>query len=385
MSRWLSGFLAAAIIAGILTGCWDLIEIQQRAFITGIGVDTVDGGPSPSDRFLITMEIPKLTSTAQGGGTQAGGGEGNQSQGFWLLSGTGPTLFSAARDMATRSNLALFVGQTRVVVIGEEAARHGLRKIFDLFTREKEFTRKFRVLVARGKAVDLFKITPPTTDVISTYIYEIMENSRKTDRFIKQKFDKVLEDLMETGNTYVPRVTPGKTDLKVAGSAIIKNWRMVGWLGEQETAAVGLVLGKVQGGSVDVPAPSSKNEVISFEILDAKSKVVPIISGSRARFTVHISIRGRLAEFAAVGSTAGVEMIHSVESAVAQQVRRTVEETIAKLQTQFNADILRFGWLVKKQCPRAWENIGNRWSEIFPEAEVNVQVDVRICDAGRVI
>ncbi len=375
------GILITCLLAllPLLAGCWDRVEIQDRAFVQGIGIDTVDGEPYPADRFLVTLEIPKLTSSA--GQASGEGGDG----GTWILSGTGPSVFGAIRELATRSNLTLFMGHTRLLVIGEEAAKTDLSFIIDLFERQREFTRRFRVVVADGKAKDIAAVKPPSADLVSMYVYDAMEPHRRSNRFVERGYGEFVQQLRETGASYLPRVTAGNTDLKVAGSAVFSNWRMVGWLGEEETTAVALVDNEVYGGGIDIEDYPRPGDRFAFEVSNAKAKVTPSIVNGRPRFEIEVYVEGRAAEAGGPRSFLSLRDIKTAEYAVADHLEKSIRGTVAKLQHDLKADILKFGWLLSKYEPQEWERLQDNWEEEFARSQIDVTVQVKIRSVGKIV
>ena len=362
-----------------LGGCWDQIEIQDRAFIQGIGIDLAED-PEHPDHYLITLEIPKLGASAQGesGGVQGNGGGEN----FWLLAGTGPYIYDTARELANRANLDLFLGHTRVVVISKAVAEEGLDKILDFFERHREFTRRFQVVIAADKAKDVFAVQPPITPLASTYIYDILEHSRLSNSFIPRGYNRIIRSLRETGNAHIPRVTPGKTDIKVGGTALIKDWKMVGWLGEEETAALAYMLNEGEGGDIVIsgyPEPESK---LTFGIEKFKSTIKPKVERGQVRFEIKMSVEGSVAEISPTRPLISLQEIREAELLVAKEIEEAVRATLDKLQSEFQTDVVRFGWLISRYYPKAWEQLQDNWPEEFSRVQVDIDVQVQITSIG---
>lgn len=366
------------LLLGILvSGCWDSIEIQKRAFIIGVGVDAISAGPSPQDKFLVSVEIPKLASAAQG--------QSGEVPGAYLLQATGSTVFTALRHMAARSNLSLFFGHMRLLVIGEEAARRGLENILDVWERGTEASRRFRVVVANGEAREVLSVAAPTTEVTSLFIYDVMDNTTKTSHFITgSTYGGILMALHETGNVLLPRVTPGKEDVVVAGSGIIKDWKLVGWLDEVETRAVGLILGYIRGGTIDlIDYPNDANRV-TLEILNASRQLRPRITGDEVTVDIRVNVQVRVAEAEVEEQVADQEYLQKAEALAAEQLKEDIEKVIAKLQKEFQADVIGLGWLIQRDMTKDWQHLKDNWSEIFSRAKTNVEVTVRIREIGMV-
>lgn len=370
--------LITTFLCLLLTGCWDSIEIQHRAFVTGVGIDAISEGPSPEDTFLVSIEVPKFSSAAQSGG-------GGHIPSSYILQSTAPTIFGALRNIAARSDLSLFFGHMRLLIVGEDAARRGLGDILDVWERGTEASRRFRVVVAEGDARDVLSVSTSTTEVTSSFIYSVMDNADKTSRFITgSTYGGILMALHETGNVLLPRVVPGKQDVAVAGSGIIKDWKLVGWLDETETRAVGLVLGYITGGAIDVINYPESGKRVSLEILNATKQVKAQVAGNEVTANVKVTLDLRVSEASVQEKVTGEEYLRSLEQAAALQIKQDIQRVIQKLQKEFQADVLGIGWLVQRERPKDWQRLESSWSEVFSQAKMDVEVTVRIREIGMV-
>ena len=94
--------------------------------------------------------------------------------------------------------------------------------------------------------------------MLGVYLSNIIEMAGISGRLLTTDFGEAARDLFTTGNTLLPRVVPADTEATLGGSALIKDWKMVGWLGEIETLGSMLVLGKIRGGKILVGSPASQ-------------------------------------------------------------------------------------------------------------------------------
>ncbi|MBV1821430.1 hypothetical protein KUA25_25680, partial [Bacteroidales bacterium MSK.15.36] len=55
-----------ALMAIFLTGCWDVIEINERIFVTAVGID-LNEDPNIENEYLVTYVYPNIASIKDGG------------------------------------------------------------------------------------------------------------------------------------------------------------------------------------------------------------------------------------------------------------------------------------------------------------------------------
>lgn len=75
------------------------------------------------------------------------------------------------------------------------------------------------------------------------------------------------------------------------------------------------------------------------------------------------------------------KFINEVEKSVEKEIKQSAMQTIRKLQTELNADVLGFGKVLARKEPKIWEKIENDWDRgknYFQDAKVNVDVQVTV-------
>jgi spore germination protein KC len=66
------------------------------------------------------------------------------------------------------------------------------------------------------------------------------------------------------------------------------------------------------------------------------------------------------------------------------EIRRKITDTFETTQT-LNADIYGIGTSVHREYPKEWKELKNRWNELFPDIELDVQVKVHIPATGQIV
>lgn len=411
--RLMAVVITGATLLPLFTGCWDRVDIEDRAFVMSVGVDLpeppapgaaggegggVDGqapggeggtGEKPASpldqagtqRYKMTLEIPILKNVASGGDTKGAGGDKT-----WVISSTGSSLFEINREFSTRLRRPPFYGHLRLLLVGEEAARQGLEPILDFFKRGTEMQRKIKVVVAEGKASEILHVNHQLQPTVAEYVGGELENITRTSRLFDMDIGRLRTESTGTGDILIPRVkpSPDKDEIKAAGAGVIKNMRLVGWLGEVETRAAVLAMGRSRGGIISVPAPpdSEGGGVIVYEILRETTNLELAGEGEDLSFLMRINIEGNIAEQTAGVSVLDAEHIAYVEDQVQKIIATEVETVIQKLQKEFGADVIGFGRVVQRSRPQLWKTLRTRWEEEFRDVPVEVRVTARVRRVG---
>ncbi|MCL5676438.1 MAG: Ger(x)C family spore germination protein, partial [Firmicutes bacterium] len=107
-------FIAVTVLSALLTGCWNLEEIENRAFVLGIGFDLT---PEGEVECTIQTPRPQALNFARSQST------GSSTEQFLTLSARGPTPGRALANLSKITSRKLYLGHLQAVVIGEDLAR----------------------------------------------------------------------------------------------------------------------------------------------------------------------------------------------------------------------------------------------------------------------
>lgn len=382
------GLLVLACTLVFSAGCWDRIEIEHRAFVMAIAVDRAkeeappaagaEALPHRGGRGLrLTFQISNPAQLA--GGEQGGGGATRAGEPFWNLTTTAPGLFPGIREIATRVERTPYFEHLQVIVLGEELARGGLEPVMDFFRRDHEIHRRAEVVVAKGEASRVLEVKPSLQPLPAFYLSDLIRAGElRTGHYAPSTDLTYLFQKLDAGSSLVlPRVVPQKKEVKLAGGAVIRRGRLVGWLGEVEAEGLRFLTNKAKAGALAVTSPWGEDLEV-FEISHARSSLVPQLANGRLSFRVITECEGSLAEHHCLPKTTAASYLEALNRAVARTIEREVTATVRKLQ-DFRADAAGFGQELERRYPRLWRRLKPRWEEeIFPNLPVTAEARVRI-------
>ncbi|EOD01684.1 Ger(x)C family spore germination protein [Caldisalinibacter kiritimatiensis] len=372
----------------VLSGCWDKVEIDDRAFVSTVGIDLYKGErekdtegkgqiekpkDSSRNRYTITYVFPNLDSI---------GKNAVSDKRRFVFSSVGSNPYQTTRQLSTQLDKVMFFKHMKTLIIGECVSRNAdyFKEIIDSVERNFEISRKTNVMIAEGQAKEVIKIEPETKPDTGALLSQISEN-QNTARFNPQTLGDMLISLHFDGSTVVPRVIPGKDNIKVAGSAVIKDYRLVGWLGELENRAIMFVKDQVKGSIADV---EYKGIVVPYIITDSSTKKTIELKEGNITADIFIGMEGFVEQYAldAEVDLLDEKTISAIEKLVEDEIQKEIEGTVKKLQKEFKADVIGIDMYISKFKPNLWEEIKNDWDEIFPEMNIKVTVDAKLRRVG---
>lgn len=289
------------------------------------------------------------------------------------MASTGTPIGTVMEQLETRSYRPISLGHLKMIIIGEKAARLEINEYLAFFRRQHEMDRKTKVGIARGEAKDVLSVDLAIDRLVGLACNKII-SSKNTSRTFPVDIGKISTSLSEKRSFVLPRIIPGKRDLKVAGLAVFRGDKMVGWLGEQEAQGLLLVADKDTGGTIAVGHLPNMNGEATFKITRLRNKTKVMNQGGKIRFDIAIRLDGILEE---VESDATVDSgrIRELEEAIAKAARERAFLAVKKMQGEFKADVFGLGRHLARRYPKTWEKIKDRWDdEIFPSVEINITV-----------
>lgn len=394
-------FLAGAVLllfSTSLSGCWNRRELNTLAIVVAMGLDKA----AEKGKVEVTVQIVKPGEISPPSGRGGGGGGTGGSQPVLVLTTSGETVFDAVRNAVLQIDRRLFWPHTKVVVVGEELARAGIAPLLDWIDRDAEPRRLSWLFVARGTARDVLGAEGLIERVPATFVENLAKATGAVSKASKVRLHDFLKLLTTEGcdpfctgiEVFEEGSSPGGTQgdstknkeegkrVKLAGTAVFKEDRLVGWLNERETRGLLWVLGKVKSGIVVVPAPTQGGGELSLEIIRARSRITPRLVGGQLSITVEIEEEANIGEQTSFGKLAEPEIFAAIEKKQAEVIEQEVKAALTKAQQELGVDVFGFGEAVHRSYPKEWGRLKARWREVYPTISVNVKASTKLRRMG---
>lgn len=367
--------LSIVILVLPLTGCWDRLEVNDVAIVDVVGIDK-----SPKGLLLtVAIIVPEVAAPGKGAGS---GGDGKGQGALVNFSAEGISVMDASIKIQERLSRQLFWAHARVLVIGEEYARSGVRPALDFWSRHREPRRRMKVTVTPGRAHEFIEGRPALEHLLSEAVRENINMRLQTDVEMKD-FVRWLRS--KTEEPYAPRVTLFKRatgqDALISGTALFRDDRMIGWLNDRETRGLLWLRGDVRTSVVTVQIPSGGH--VSLKLIRSKTRIKPMVQNGKLRIKVNVEVDDDIYESSAPIDLGKVEIIELIQELFGKRVKERIEETLGLLQNQFGVDVIGFGDAVYRAAPRLWEGgLRERWEDEFRKVPIEVNVIARVKRTG---
>lgn len=378
------------LVLAVNTGCWSRRELNELAIEVAMGIDKA------GDQYRITSQVvdPGEVAAKEGGTGRTP---------VITYQATADTPFEARRKMTTMSPRKIYSAHIRMVVIGEELARDGIKNFLDFLSRNNEHRADFFIVVAKGtSAENVLKILTPLEQIPANELFDSLKTSERawaptsgvtihdllSDLVSKGKHPvltglkvKGSQEIGESKENIEEMDTP--TKLQYTGLGVFKKDKLVGWLNETESKGYNYIMDNVKSTVGHIRCP--KGGKVVLEVIRSKAVMKGKIKNGEPEADVEIRLEANVGEVECKDiDLTKTKTIFEIEASSAEKIKEFAEKTIKKAQKKYKADIFGFGEAIRRADPKFWKRIEKNWDQEFPDLPVNVKVDFKIRRTGTV-
>lgn len=357
-----------------LTGCWDRSEVNDMAYVTETGFDKVG-----DNQFRVSVQVPLPgdmgESSTSGGGGGTGGGP------YYVDSGIGRNVRESNDDLQKRMSRELYFGHRRILIFGEELARFGFQKSLDVVLEQPQSRLSSYVYVTKGEALNILNATPHFEQLPS----EALREMAKAQHGYTVK--DVLNDIAKPGKDPVIHVAmvketqngeseDKKDELMVDGFGVLKGDKLKFFSNKEETNGILWLTENFVGRNYTyvVGEKDELNITIKSQTADLKMNE----DNEIPEFSINISVEAEMMQNEPNLNLDNEEDYNLAVGNMKEQIKSEVT-SILEHSTKEGIDIYGLGWYLFRNHNFLWEDkFKDRWEEVLPELEVNVNVNAEI-------
>ena len=364
----------------VLTGCriafWDTTQINNIEFIRAVGVDKADNG---NIRFTIATQ--RIIS-----GGARGGSEQKQCE---IVYSEGRTSFEAMRNFWSYSEKRPFLGHLEFILIGEEAAKEGILKYLDFFTRDAEVRLNLNVFVVKGNdAGEVIR----QGNAQDKFVFDRLEGIKRHDWGLSIINDVNLMEIMyildaKYLSLYIPCVrllnraetteeSRDGMEIALEGFAVFDGDKVAGYLDKEMARGLNFLKNKLKSGVVNVR--SKNGTMVALEIISGGSKMKPYIKDGELHIAVEVEMDSSIAEIQGPENIFSDDSLEYLEKQQEQAIMDEVRKTIDFAQEK-KLDFFGAGDAVLHKYPYEWEDFYEKdWRDVFSQVEFEITARSKI-------
>lgn len=379
MMRTIKSMTIMLLCLFLLTGCWDKAELLEFAFVQAVAFDKTDEG-----KFKLTTLFFKPTGGS--GGSENGKQSGSKS---FTIQTEAYTVFEAIRDITIHFGRKAKWDHMRVILINEKMIKQqDIGDILDFFARDHEPRGTALVLATKGEAAKYLKVKPLIESTLGEQLrtMEIVATRYSAKSIQTNLLDLTVQLNSEVGIALLPYVQLSKNskELTASGISILKRGKHVSTLSPTKMQRLLMLTNQYEEGNIELPCINgSENVKESFEVISAKTKVVPIIQGDSLTVMLNTRIAGTVGEIRCSSI-----LNREDEAAFKERIKKTVEQEvrdlIAELQTK-RLDAIGIGNKIFTKNPTLWKHMKENWDERFALAHFESHVEIHVLNTGMIV
>ncbi|SOC10644.1 Ger(x)C family germination protein [Ureibacillus xyleni] len=395
-------FSCLLIVIPLLSGCWDQLYLDQRAFVIAIGLDKSEEENTVKITYLISN--PEL-SKQEGGASNEPNSE--------IITFNTPDLITSKNIANTVVAKAVSYNILSVILISEELAEdeNFIRLMYDI-AKDREVTKAIPFIVTKESTSKFLNENQPKLETrIHKYFELILQHGSENGYIPKTNLQTYFRISEQDGDLFLaPYATTeesdeeknpegeenliagemqveGKTNkTQFLGSAIFKEGKMIGKLTAEENRAAVLLNDTIDMEEILTTYTDPFNEKYRIGVRVMKkenNKVKMNLKKGIPTIDVTIPLYIDILSNHNMTDYSNSNNRETLKNHIKNEATRKIEKVVKKSQEEFKGD--PFGWslIARKQFMTIPEYEAFNWMESYPKMRVKINVEIVLGKFGR--
>ena len=358
------------IYVTLFTGCWDKVEINDRGFIVGVGIDYDED----SEQILATYSVPYLPKLT--GQTETG-------KERYLKETTGNSFFEASKKFGEKSEFRLNFDHTKVIILGEQITNNPkqLKGLLDHFERSAEFAQSLLIVSTKGSAKKLLTAKADSPDIVSMDISQTLSNSASEKIKISRMNlgDYITSMYTNDGMGFLPVMECIEEEILINGLRVFKEYKSRYILSINQMTPFGWIKGEGKGSIANFEYDGIK---MQYEISENKKSIDVQKENNYLKITIELSMEGDIKEYILSDDMNDPEKVKEIEKKIKESMEEQSNEVIRIIQKEVGADLFEIGDSMKINNRKLWQEIEEDWNAYFSSAKIYVDIQPNIRRIG---
>ena len=375
------------LLLPLLSGCYNYRELNELGITTAVSIDYKD------NNFYVIAEVINPIK-------QQDASSSNNSP-FVNYNSSSSSLQDAFRKVVLESPRQLYAAQLEIIVLSEEVVNNHLEEVLEYFARDPESRTEIKIIVAKTedstKAITLQTLL---TSLSSSNIINSLDLQSKVlgmsypvtlnellNMYIDPYLEVVLPSMTLYGNYEIgdekENITTSspKAIVKIDGSTITKDNKILGYLDLEESKILNLINGKLKETIIimnyyDGYIILEPNRIKVSRELDIKNNIIKInISGYSKTKEIQSNI-----------DLKDPKEVEKLNKALNMELEKKITDTFNSIREKYGTDVFGFQELYYRTNYKYFkENCTNWYENIYPKIKLEVKANVRLYEKGNTL
>lgn len=352
-----------------LTGCWDMIELNERAFPYTIGMDVNHEG---DEKFQVTFSHPNINAI---------GDQAIENELVHVIIAKGDSFFDASQNLTMELYQPLYFKHLKVLVLSRELAQNKQLLLETIDGIQRDFiTNNNASLLVTNSAYDFIEFTTKSKiqQAIEGTIYSILINNQESNFFTPITSSEFIQNMNQTGASIIP-IGGFEENIAIGGGAVFKDYEYRGDVSPAENRVINLLTNKIKRDQFDVEHGGYN---LSLMITEAKTRK-RLVDKEKLKIKLDIELEGHIhSHILETHEVKDQQMLMDLEKMAEERIKVDVDGVIDKVQKELNSDVLFISDYLKKFHPSLWEEIEEDYHSVFPHIDIESKVTFHIRRRG---
>ncbi|RNA69413.1 Ger(x)C family spore germination protein [Alteribacter keqinensis] len=344
----------------LLTGCVEPYILDEVQIIHAIGYDYID-----DHHIEGTISIPVY-----------GGSEDIRSE---TISAVSRTTKDIRLYLDAQSSKPLQTGKVSSVLFDRQLSELGLMRIIDTYVRDPRIGMRIQLAVVEEMSTKkLLETTYPMEVDVALYVSDLIEQNINQQNLPRMNFHIFLTNFYGQGrDPFLPILRSEGNAIKVAGLALLKGDRYVGQLNLKDCFLLKVLIEDFGDGSYEVILGPDENEYAMLRNIDSSTSYeITDATTNNPKIHATVSLSGKISEYS--GSKLDQKKVDEIHKKAKKQLEQRIKKMLNRMQ-ELNVDPMGIGDQVRRYNP---DFSDDRWEEQFPNAAIDVDVNITIKETG---
>lgn len=356
-----------------LSGCWDAVELQQRAIVLMIGVDPASE-ESEGVRVSVQLALPQKLSTPPDPAATRG------EDSMVVVTKTGVDVNDAVRKIQLATDRNLFFEHARALVINEAVAKRGTLSLIDAMVQSRIAPRDAWLFVSSNSAQEVLRYAPALEAIPSTYLTNFFENRLLLNRSYDATIGGFHQRFVTPGvEPFAIWIGPGVKELSapsIKGIAAFSGDKFVGGLNQQQALGWQFLMNQFPKSPLTFTCPKPNGGKFVVNVRTVKSSVkVDGKDVNAPQASINLTMKGWIEGGACVKESSPEELDIFKKQAQGEVASLVVASLVQS--RKFGSDIFGLGRDIYRYTPHDWHG-DTQWRQAFQKLTATERVDVQL-------
>jgi len=377
------------MISLLLTGCWDSVEIDRKAFVSTIGIDvggdidvrskminskenTSEKSIENSNTLRVTYGFPDVRNMNAKKGTAA----------ELAITVDGYSMTDAYFKAIGKSSRTLHFGHSKLLLLSDELFQYPeiLKEIIDYIEREPSLNRSVIMIIVKGKAKDYAKVKPEMEENIHNYITSLMGNSSKNGTVAPITLTKYIDMLKSYDISMLPVFSlENEKDIELKGMAVIKDFTIKDYLNNDQITDIQILRGDI---GACRKAINRDGHNIDYYLKNVDKNLHIGYKNNKLQLEYVINTEGTLKGYYTGAERLDSGIIEEIEKQFDESMKKDFEEIINFTSNSLKLDVIDIGSDIRRFHRGIWSEVEDNWPEALRTAEISIKVNNDIRNIG---